>query len=232
MFFHFLSALSVLGAVSGFRGISHAVRPRASRLSVNMAAIAVFGGTGATGSECVLQALEQGMDVVVLARTPGKMVYPERVAGKGGRPLSDPKLTVLQGSVTDSADVSKVFESRDDFVGSIVALGGKTKDVGATMLTDGTMNVVDSMKAKSIKRIAVVTSIGAGDSEKQAPLFFKVLMMTVMSGIFKDKNNQESIFLRGPGSDLEVRLRICDFFSQFVVILYCILLSSRLNTGI
>lgn len=30
----------------------------------------------------------------------------------------------------------------------------------------------------------MVTSIGAGDSEKQAPLFFKALMWTVMKGIF------------------------------------------------
>ena len=59
------------------------------------------------------------------------------------------------------------------------------------MLTDGTENIVTSMKRKGLKRIAVVTSIGAGDSENQAPFFFKVLMMTVMKGIFTDKNNQE-----------------------------------------
>ena len=49
--------------------------------------------------------------------------------------------------------------------------------------TDGTTNIVNSMKKRpSLKRIAVVTSIGAGDSEKQAPLMFKALMYTVMKG--------------------------------------------------
>mmetsp|Transcript_27458 Transcript_27458/g.68984 ORF Transcript_27458/g.68984 Transcript_27458/m.68984 type:complete len:88 (+) Transcript_27458:685-948(+) len=64
------------------------------------------------------------------------------------------------------------------------------------------------MKAKGVKRISVVTSIGAGDSEKQAPFFFKVLMFTVMKNIFTDKNNQEQLFFSGPGKDL-VRSAIC-----------------------
>ena len=73
--------------------------------------------------------------------------------------------------------MAKVFDGRD-IDGVIVALGGKTSDVGETMLTDGTNNVINSMKDKGVKRVAVVTSIGAGDSENQAPFFFKILMMT------------------------------------------------------
>lgn len=41
-----------------------------------------------------------------------------------------------QGTVTDLDDVRKVFAD-DDITGVVVALGGKTKDVGKTMLTDG-----------------------------------------------------------------------------------------------
>ena len=73
------------------------------------------------------------------------------------------------------SDVEKVFEK--DIDGVIIALGGKTSDVGETMLTDGTKNVIAAMKSKGVKRLAVVTSIGAGDSESQAPFFFRVLMV-------------------------------------------------------
>ena len=54
-------------------------------------------------------------------------------------------------------------------------------------------------------RIAIVTSIGAGDSANQAPIVFRILMSTVMRSIFNDKNNQEQLFLGpgGPGRDLE-----------------------------
>lgn len=73
------------------------------------------------------------------------------------------------------------------------------------MLTEGTRNIIYSMKQANIKRVSVVTSIGAGDSEKQAPLVFRALMYTVMKSIFEDKNNQENLFIpvNSPGHDLE-----------------------------
>lgn len=120
------------------------------------------------------------------------MVIPKGSGGaNAGMPLTDGKLTMIAGDVTKKADVAKVFEQPID--GVVVALGGKTAEVGETMLTDGTKNVIDAMKEKGVKRLAVVTSIGAGDSENQAPFFFKILMYTAMSKIFKDKNNQEKV---------------------------------------
>ena len=47
-----------------------------------------------------------------------------------------------KGSVTNEADVEKVFEG-GDVEGVIISLGGKTKDVGPTMLTDGTTPRLD-----------------------------------------------------------------------------------------
>jgi putative NADH-flavin reductase len=167
----------------------------------------VFGGTGGTGSECVVQALRRGAKVTVLARDPSKMRQPPGTGGANeGAPVSDPNLTVVRGNVSNPADVAKVITK--DTTGVVVSLGGKTKDVGATMLTDGTTNVINAMKAAGIAtdaRIAIVTSIGAGDSANQAPIVFRVLMATVMRSIFNDKNNQEALFLGpgGPGRDLE-----------------------------
>jgi uncharacterized protein YbjT (DUF2867 family) len=159
-----------------------------------MKTIAVFGASGLTASECVYQALQNGDTVVGLTRNPSKLVIPK---GSGGadadKPLTNDKLTVLAGDVTKKADVDKVFAAADKIDGVIVALGGKTSDVGDTMLADGTTNIINAMKEKGVKRIAVVTSIGAGDSKDQAPFAFKVLMWTVMKKIFADKNRQEEI---------------------------------------
>ena len=98
---------------------------------------------------------------------------------------------MIGGSVTSKADVDKVFAEGVD--SCVIALGGKTKDVGETMLTDGTGVILDAMKENGVKRVAVITSIGAGNSKDQAPFFFKVLMATVMKNIFNDKNNQEEV---------------------------------------
>ena len=172
------------------------------------ATIAVFGGTGQTGRECVYQALKANHKVVVLARDPSKMRIP---LGSGGEKLADQPLIhdnlfVLKGDVTDQASVDAVFNEHKDISGVIVALGGKTKDVGPTMLSKGTENIVNAMKSKSAaKRIAAVTVIGTGDSAKQAPWKFKILMHTVMRSIYADKNRQEKIFLdpSGIGHELE-----------------------------
>lgn len=106
---------------------------------------------------------------------------------------------MIGGDVTKKADVDKVFAGKK-IDGVIVALGGKTAEVGETMLTDGTTNVINAMKENGVKRLSVVTSIGAGDSENQAPFFFKVLMWTAMKKIFVDKNNQEEA-VRNSGLD-------------------------------
>jgi len=187
-----LAGLSVVGAFrSSFLGAGRgSFKCDRSETELCMKTIAVFGASGLTGAEAVYQALNEGDNVVGLTRNPSNLKVPAGSGGDdGGKPLNDPKLTMIAGDVTKRSDVDKVFES--DIDGVIVALGGKTADVGETMLTDGTNNVIAAMKEKGVKRIAVVTSIGAGDSEDQAPFFFKVLMWTAMKKIFLDKNNQE-----------------------------------------
>jgi len=194
-----------------------------------VSSIAVFGASGGTGSEVVMQSLMNGERVSALVREKRKLQAPRTIANfrqdlptsgtdlvhfrqgsmdnmcemdtKDGY-LKD-RLKVTAGSVTNQADVDKVFEG-EDITGVIVALGGKTKDVGPTMLQEGTANIVAACQANGIKRIAVVSTIGAGDSMDQASWGFKLLMNTVMKTVMEDKNKQEALFAPGgPGSDLE-----------------------------
>ncbi|GMH94764.1 hypothetical protein TrST_g3363 [Triparma strigata] len=172
--------------------------PSSTSLSAN---IAVFGASGLTASECVYQALNNGDKVFGLTRNPSNLVIPKGSGGdKADQKLSNPNLTLIGGSATEAGDVAKIFEG-NDIDGVVIALGGKTKDVGTTMLTDATKTILNAMKANGVKRVSVVTSIGAGDSKDQAPFMFKVLMATVMKNIFVDKNNQEELVKSS--SDLE-----------------------------
>lgn len=167
--------------------------------------IAVFGASGGTGAEAVLQALERGEEVTCLVRDRSKLKAPRSVAGQSeGSPFESDKLSVTQGDVTKQADVDAVFKDKG-VTGVVVALGGKTKDVGATMLQDGTANIIAACKDNGVKRISVVSSIGVGDSMDQAPWTFRLLMMTVMKSIMADKNKQEELFTMadGAGAGLE-----------------------------
>lgn len=197
------AAALVIGA-DGFLAPALPVRATAVQRQFPLSmSIAVFGSTGLLGSEVTYQALQRGEDVIALVRDPAKLKIPQGSGGdKAGQPLHDSKITVIQGTSTNQADVDRVFAS-GDVTGVVIALGGKTKDVGKTMLTDSTTAIIKAMKANDVKRVAVVTSIGAGDSKDQAPFAFKMLMFTVMKSIFEDKNNQERLFSQGPGADLE-----------------------------
>jgi len=180
---------------TSFIGNSSPVAHRApvnTKSALCMKTIAVFGASGLTASECVYQALKDGYDVVGLTRNPANLKIPEGSGGSNaGKAFTEPNLTVIGGDVTNAADVAKVFEAAD-IDGVVIALGGKTKDVGETMCTDGTVAVMDAMKTKGVKRVSIVSSIGVGDSIDQAPFFFRILMATAMSKIFTDKNNQEA----------------------------------------
>jgi len=169
-----------------------------------MKTIAVFGASGLTSREVIYQALESGDRVVGLTRNPSNVKIPEGSGGesKSDLPIVNDDMTIVGGDVTKMSDVNAAFDAAgsDGVDGVVIALGGKTKDVGNTMLTDGTENVMAVMKERGIKRLAVVTSIGAGDSKDQAPFAFKILMMTVMNKIFEDKNAQEEA-VRASGLD-------------------------------
>ncbi len=90
-----------------------------------MKTIAVFGASGLTSSECVYQALKNGDSVIGLTRNPDKLVIPAGSGGAdAGKPLTDDKLTMIAGSVTNSEDVAKVFAA-GNVDGVIVGLGGK-----------------------------------------------------------------------------------------------------------
>jgi len=167
--------------------------------------IAVFGSSGLLGSEVTYQALKRGHKVVAFVRDPDKLKIPQGSGGEeAGNPLTNDNLKIVQGSVTSPEDVEKAF-ANNDVTAVVVSLGGRTSAVGKTMLTDGTANIIRAMKARGVKRIAVVTSIGVGDSYAQAPFVFRMLMNTVMRVMIADKNNQESLFTapEGIGKDLE-----------------------------
>merc|ERR1711966_308019 len=157
--------------------------------SLTCKTIAVVGATGGVGLETVYQALSSGFKVRALCRTPEKLVVPPGSGGesKAGSSITSPDLEIIQGDVTKAQDVEKLLND-DDIQGVVVALGGRTADVGKTMLTDGTKNVITSMKSKGLSRVAIVTSIGAGDSYDQAPFAFKLFMWTILKDAFVDKN--------------------------------------------
>ena len=107
--------------------------------------------------------------VVAFARNATKLRIPKGSGGEQeGLELMNTSyaslMNIITGNVLNVDDIERLFDNFQDITSVIVVLGGRTKDVGLTMLTNGTRNIVNSMKKRNIKRIAIVTSIGTGDS--------------------------------------------------------------------
>merc|ERR1719310_2338025 len=205
-----LSIATILTATAFNTATRPLVLGRGERCSSPQCTIAVFGASGRTGSEVVLQAMERGEKVSCLVRDRLRLKAPRDNAELGCRkgtmtnftPTMNNNMARTEGSVLNRADVDDVFEGKN-ITGVVVALGGKTREVGLTLLQDGTTHIIAACKKYGVKRISIISTVGAGDSMDQAPWTFKLLMKTMMQKIMDDKNAQEALFLDGPGADLE-----------------------------
>ena len=166
--------------------------------------ILVAGAGGKTGREVVYQLLKGGHNVVALVRSEkrdnfrvpsGSAKLDGIHANKNMIDLYDdeygPKLRIVQGSVVDEDTIADCFQQHGKISSVIVALGGKTNDVGNNMLSSGTFNILNHMRFGNCKRITAVTSVGLKESYSQAPMFFRGLVATIYKDMFKDKADQE-----------------------------------------
>lgn len=179
---------------------------------LRMGSVLVVGANGKTGREVVYQSLKSGKNVVGLVRNNKPILIPPGSAQSDGLSTQvgveehfsnvegSGSLKTVIGSATVLEDVAKCFYlDRVDSV--VVALGGNVKDVGKTMLTDATKNILIHMGHNDCEKIIVITSVGTGDSYEQAPLFFKGLMATIYKDMFEDKNNQENVMEKNTITD-------------------------------
>ncbi|CAL8334583.1 unnamed protein product [Boreogadus saida] len=100
--------------------------------------VAVFGGTGMTGAATVSLAAAEGYNVTVLVRDPKRL------------PAGHKASRVVVGDVTNRADVQKTLEGQDAV---IIVLGTRTDLSPTTMMSEGTRNIVESMRARGISKV-------------------------------------------------------------------------------
>jgi nucleoside-diphosphate-sugar epimerase len=106
--------------------------------------IAVFGATGRTGRPLVEQALSEGHEVVALVRDPSKLM------------VEHPKLTVLQGDVTDRQAVDRAVAGSD----VVLSVLGPAKGAPKNVLAIAGENIVAAMKRHGVRRVVALTGAG------------------------------------------------------------------------
>ncbi len=140
--------------------------------------IAVFGATGGTGRQVVLQALEQGHQVKALVRDPAKL------------DIKHDGLTIIQGDVLNQDKVAETLLDTEAIICSL----GNTANNPEMIVSRGTEVILNTMQASTRpRRLIVVSSIGVGDSKNQIPFVFKMLTKTILRSAMQDKEAQEKL---------------------------------------
>jgi putative NADH-flavin reductase len=147
--------------------------------------IAVFGATGFSGRVVVEKALKLH-DVIALVRNPTAVGHRHE------------RLKIVEGNVLDRQTVADVLTGCDAVI-QCLGVGGKGTGKPTTFLSDATKIIVEEMQAQKIKRLIVMSNVGAGNSIAFLPWFFSRIIlphfMKWLQVIIDDKNRMEPIVM-------------------------------------
>ena len=138
----------------------------------------VFGSTGGTGRELLIQALDQDHKVTAYARDPAKI-----------EDIQHSRLTVVRGDVLDAVTVKSAVAGHEGILVTIGAGPSRT-----TLREEGTRNIVEAMQSTGVKRLVCQSSLGVGDSRTNLPFFTKYIIVGIfLRHAFADHELQEAV---------------------------------------
>ena len=139
----------------------------------------VFGASGKTGREIVLQALDRGHEVTAFVRDPAKVK------------LSHKHLRVVRGDVMDPYTVDAAMPGHHAV---LVAIGHRRYLGPWTILSEGTQNIVDAMKTHGVRQLVCETALGVGDSAGRLGLYYTLFVIPfILPFYWYDKGRQERV---------------------------------------
>jgi uncharacterized protein YbjT (DUF2867 family) len=120
--------------------------------------VLVFGGNRASGLEIVRQLRERGEEVVVAVRPSSDVAALDALG-----------VATVYANALDAASVQEAFAAKP-YVAVISTLGTTRGERANRPDFIGNRNVIDAAVAAGVRRMILVTVIGAGDSAPAAPL--------------------------------------------------------------
>lgn len=147
----------------------------------------ILGASGRTGILALKMALEKNYKVTILVRNPEKLN------------INNPKLKIIKGSPTNIEDLRKVMKECNVVMSFLAALPQKDMITlhpikPLHVLKTSIKNTIKIMKEQNVKRILIMSSIGAGNSFMFLPWLLKIFFkLTNMKIVLDDHNAQEKL---------------------------------------
>lgn len=138
--------------------------------------IAVFGGSGGTGTNVLRQSLERDYEINALIRSPEKLE------------LRQPGLNVIKGDVMDSSAVASTISGSDAVVSTLGAAGlGKT-----TLYSESIRNIIQGMNVHGVRRLLCVSAVGVDPRpDTNIPLLGRLITKLLLKNVFADMLRME-----------------------------------------
>lgn len=141
--------------------------------------ILIIGASRGIGLQLLEQALEQGHKVTALVRDPQKLRKQHE------------RLKVVKGNIVDPGSVELAMAGQDAVCCTI---GIRPTRKPVTVFSEGTKNILESMKKIGVRLLICVTGIGAGDSKNHGGfLYDKIFQPLLLKTIYEDKDRQEAL---------------------------------------
>jgi uncharacterized protein YbjT (DUF2867 family) len=160
-----------------------------------MAKVLVVGSSRGIGLETVKAALRAGHSVRALARSAASM------------PIQNAGLDKVAGDALDSDTIRNALEDIEAVIQTLgVDISPRAIFECTTLFSQSTRILVDAMKAAGVKRLIVVTGLGAGDSRGHGGLLYDaVVFPLLLKRVYDDKDVQEWT-IRSSGLDWTIVL--------------------------
>src|SRR6185436_17471875 len=149
--------------------------------------LVIFGATGGIGREVVSQALDQGHEVVAIARNPD-----------GVGPAHE-RLQVVKADILDPSTYAPQLAGAGAVIGALGARGRPKAPI--SLCTDWAKHLIPAMQAQGVSRLVAVTA-GAYVRASHPPLFFRFLLqpilLRVLRHLYDDLQRMEGIVAASP----------------------------------
>ncbi len=143
--------------------------------------LAIFGATGGTGRELMLQALDKGHEVTAIVRRPAAIT------------LTHARLRVTTGDVLKPDSFASALQQQDAVLSTIGVTGLKPM----TFHRQSARNIVEQMGKAGVQRLVCVTSVGVLD-KPVGPLFYIWLIKPLLKNIYDDMRHMEQVVQESP----------------------------------
>ena len=160
--------------------------------------ILLFGATGRTGKLILQKAIKEGHEVTAIVRTPSKL------NGLGSK--------IVEGTPYDKETVKKAIDNCEVVISTLNV--SRTSDSPwaklrspRDMISRSIQNALEAMRENGVKRIIVMSTLGAGDSWAKVPFILKLVVSSSnLKYAFKDHTQQEELLAKSESNWTVIRI--------------------------